>query len=205
MTRLRLLRWPAAAALGCAVLLPAAPAYGLACAPASPFASAAAVASTASAVARAALAGAPARTAELRDDPQPPLAGSAAGAGRKRPGRPVTEAVNPEAALAPRPLPLRPEALPPPAQALPPAQPPQERPQQPRKPHRPGHPQQPPSQDLPWTGTGTGTGTPPPAAALGTGPNARAADLAAHILPLGTGFALMGVGLGFIGMRLRRG
>ncbi|MER5730986.1 hypothetical protein ABT084_22130 [Streptomyces sp. NPDC002138] len=45
----------------------------------------------------------------------------------------------------------------------------------------------------------------PPAQALGTGPNERAADLAAHILPLGTGFALMGVGLGYMGMRLRRG
>ncbi|MGW5848196.1 hypothetical protein ACWFQ8_09635 [Streptomyces sp. NPDC055254] len=48
--------------------------------------------------------------------------------------------------------------------------------------------------------------TPPPAvSALGTGPNERAADLAAHILPLGTGFALMGVGLGYLGMRLRKG
>ncbi|MEU7552523.1 hypothetical protein AB0B01_09200 [Streptomyces sp. NPDC044571] len=41
--------------------------------------------------------------------------------------------------------------------------------------------------------------------ALGTGPNERAADLAAHLLPLGTGFALMGVGLGYLGVRLRRG
>ena len=48
--------------------------------------------------------------------------------------------------------------------------------------------------------------SPPPAVnALGTEPNERAADLAAHLLPLGTGFALMGVGLGYLGMRLRKG
>ncbi|ARE75564.1 hypothetical protein B6R96_17675 [Streptomyces sp. Sge12] len=57
--------------------------------------------------------------------------------------------------------------------------------------------------------------TPPPQAdpqrppsvvtALGTDANDRAADLAAHILPLGTGFALMGLGLGYLGVRLRRG
>ncbi|WP_330297496.1 hypothetical protein [Streptomyces sp. NBC_00503] len=47
--------------------------------------------------------------------------------------------------------------------------------------------------------------TPAPVSALGTEPNERAADLAAHILPLGTGFALMGLGFGFMGMRLRRG
>ncbi|MFD7032030.1 hypothetical protein ACFWAR_28780 [Streptomyces sp. NPDC059917] len=49
--------------------------------------------------------------------------------------------------------------------------------------------------------------SPPPepaAQALGGGPGGRAADLAAHILPLGTGFALMGVGLGYMGVRLRR-
>ncbi|MFE3288287.1 hypothetical protein ACFXJJ_35005, partial [Streptomyces sp. NPDC059233] len=47
--------------------------------------------------------------------------------------------------------------------------------------------------------------TPPSAVrALGTEPNERAADLAAHILPLGTGFALMGLGLGYLGVRLRR-
>ncbi|MEJ8643409.1 hypothetical protein WKI68_22410 [Streptomyces sp. MS1.HAVA.3] len=40
--------------------------------------------------------------------------------------------------------------------------------------------------------------------ALDTEPNDRAADLAAHILPLGTGFALMGLGLGYMGVRLRR-
>ncbi|MET9885344.1 hypothetical protein ABZZ20_19855 [Streptomyces sp. NPDC006430] len=48
--------------------------------------------------------------------------------------------------------------------------------------------------------------SPPPAVtALGTERNERAADLAAHILPLGTGFALMGLGLGYLGVRLRRG
>ncbi|WP_330331428.1 hypothetical protein OHS33_17895 [Streptomyces sp. NBC_00536] len=50
--------------------------------------------------------------------------------------------------------------------------------------------------------------SPPPAPrahAMGTEPNERAADLAAHILPLGTGFALMGLGLGYMGVRLRRG
>jgi hypothetical protein len=46
---------------------------------------------------------------------------------------------------------------------------------------------------------------PAPVTALGTGPNERAADLAAHLLPLGTGFALMGIGLGYLGARLRRG
>ncbi|MER5929819.1 hypothetical protein [Streptomyces sp. NPDC002054] len=210
MTRLCLLRWPAAAALGCAVLLPAAPAYGLACA------SAPSAAARASAAPRA---WAVARPADGRDDPRPPqLAGSAAGAGRQRPGRPVTEAVNPEAALADRPVQLRPEppppSLPPPPPArLPdrpqhehpnqhrPQQQPQEQPQhqpqlQPQSPSRPPSP----AADRPETGS-----PPPSASALGTEPNARAADLAAHILPLGTGFALMGVGLGFIGMRLRRG
>ncbi|MFG2876057.1 hypothetical protein ACGFYU_13795 [Streptomyces sp. NPDC048337] len=48
--------------------------------------------------------------------------------------------------------------------------------------------------------------TPPEViSAYGTEPNERAADLAAHMLPLGTGFALMGLGLGYLGMRLRRG
>ncbi|NXY97188.1 hypothetical protein HYE82_22995, partial [Streptomyces sp. BR123] len=40
---------------------------------------------------------------------------------------------------------------------------------------------------------------------LATEPNDRAADLAAHLLPLGTGFALMGLGLGYLGVRLRKG
>ncbi|MCY0953940.1 hypothetical protein [Streptomyces sp. H27-S2] len=49
------------------------------------------------------------------------------------------------------------------------------------------------------------TPTPHATTALGTEPNERAADLAAHLLPLGTGCALMGVGLGYLGVRLRRG
>ncbi|MFI5984660.1 hypothetical protein ACIBEA_27765 [Streptomyces sp. NPDC051555] len=44
----------------------------------------------------------------------------------------------------------------------------------------------------------------PQAQAMGGGPGGRAADLAAHILPLGTGFALMGLGLGYMGVRLRQ-
>ncbi|WP_328926651.1 hypothetical protein OG429_20020 [Streptomyces sp. NBC_00190] len=101
------------------------------------------------------------------------LAGSAAGSGRERPGRPATEPANPEMLVASRPLPVRPPRLHPPA--LP--DPPQVAP------------------------------TPPEAVvrAIGTEPNDRAADLAAHILPLGTGFALMGLGLGYLGVRLRRG
>ncbi|MEU9250649.1 hypothetical protein AB0D66_02200 [Streptomyces sp. NPDC048270] len=106
--------------------------------------------------------------------PRDGLAGSAAGAGRPRPGRPVTEPANPEMLVASRPLPVRPRA---------------DRPERPEPPARP-----------PLAPT-------PPAVvnALGTGTNDRAADLAAHILPLGTGFALMGVGLGYLGMRLRKG
>lgn len=96
------------------------------------------------------------------------LAGSAAGAGRERPGRPAAEPPNPEAVVAARPVPVRPRTEP----ALP----------------------------VPATPS-----APAAISALGTEPNERAADLAAHILPLGTGFALMGLGLGFMGMRLRRG
>lgn len=112
----------------------------------------------------------PAVAGEVRDTPREGLAGSAAGAGRPRPGRPVTEPANPEMLVASRPLPVRPRPEPP-------------------DPSRIAAP------------------TPPPAAvtALGTRPNERAADLAAHILPLGTGFALMGLGLGYLGMRLRKG
>ncbi|WP_031154554.1 hypothetical protein [Streptomyces xanthophaeus] len=148
-------------------------------------------------------------------DGYPDLAGSAAGAGRDRPGRPVAAAANPEALAASR------------------------RPQRPRPrtepvtpPRFPGHTPPPAASGAPTpaptgtgtgrtadpdpdastgtdtgtgTGTGTGTSTPHTVNALGTRPNERAADLAAHILPLGTGFALMGVGLGYLGMRLRKG
>ncbi|MFI5616099.1 hypothetical protein [Streptomyces sp. NPDC051567] len=41
--------------------------------------------------------------------------------------------------------------------------------------------------------------------AIGAGGRERSADLAAHILALGTGCALMGLGLGYLGVRLRRG
>ncbi|MFD7260022.1 hypothetical protein [Streptomyces sp. NPDC059874] len=135
-----------AAALAAAVLAPIGPAHAWYLAPAP----------------RAAAAPAP------PDDAQPELAGSAAGVGRDRPGRPVGEPANPELVVAARPVPVRPRT----------------------------EPQEPPRPEP----------TPPPAAvsALGTEPNERAADLAAHILPLGTGFALMGLGLGYLGMRLRR-
>ncbi|WP_406366710.1 hypothetical protein [Streptomyces sp. NBC_01546] len=67
----------------------------------------------------------------------------------------------------------------------------------PVRPHPRPEPPEPPPRVAP---------TPPSAVtALGTEPNERAADLAAHILPLGTGFALMGLGLGYMGMRLRKG
>ncbi|MFD4240081.1 hypothetical protein ACFWP3_00430 [Streptomyces sp. NPDC058525] len=107
--------------------------------------------------------------------PRDGLAGSAAGAGRPRPGRPVTEPANPEMLVASRPL-------------LP-ARP------RPERPERPDPPEPPRVAPTPTAVVG----------AIGTGTNDRAADLAAHILPLGTGFALMGVGLGYLGMRLRKG
>ncbi|MFJ4775327.1 hypothetical protein [Streptomyces sp. NPDC088762] len=149
--------WPACAALAVAALVPAA----AACA-----APRAAAPGTAAAVAPRAVAP---RAAPV-DDPDPELAGSPAGVGRERPGRPVGDPANPEMLVASRPLAARPPHTEPP----PPA---------PRA-----------------------TPSPPEAVtALGTGPNERAADLAAHILPLGTGCALMGIGLGYLGMRLRRG
>lgn len=112
--------------------------------------------------------GDPAPVADVADRAFEDLAGSAAGAGRERPGRPVGEPANPETVLAARPVPVRPRTEPLP-QAPAPSSP------------------------------------PPPVSALGTEPNERAADLAAHILPLGTGFALMGLGFGYMGIRLRRG
>ncbi|MER6447477.1 hypothetical protein [Streptomyces venezuelae] len=128
------------------------------------------------------------------DAPHGELAGSLAGVGRERPGRPVGEPANPELTVASRPLPARPRTEP--GTAATPA--------------------------LPTDATGAATARPPtarpPTAAvaapspppavvtdLRTAPNDRAADLAAHILPLGTGFALMGLGLGYLGIRLRRG
>ncbi|MFE9631771.1 hypothetical protein [Streptomyces sp. NPDC006463] len=117
---------------------------------------------------------------DVPEDVREGLAGSAAGSGRERPGRPATEPANPEMLVASRPLlPVRPPHLEPPA--------------------HPAHPAHP---DAPQVAP-----TPPEAVvrAIGTEPNDRAADLAAHILPLGTGFALMGLGLGYLGVRLRRG
>ncbi|MEU2389328.1 hypothetical protein [Streptomyces sp. NPDC007369] len=102
------------------------------------------------------------------------LAGSVAGVGRVRPGRPAAEPANPETMLASRPFP---PARPRPVPATPPA------PQPPRA-------QRPPTVPYPT---------------LATEPNDRAADLAAQLLPLGTGFALMGLGLGYLGARLRKG
>ncbi|MFF5449050.1 hypothetical protein [Streptomyces sp. NPDC012888] len=136
------------------------------------------------------------------DDPRE-LAGSPAGAGRERPGRPVGAPANPEVYVASRPLPhglsdprdlrdlrdLRGPHDPPGGHSRPDA----ERPPAAER-ERPAAPTAP-----------TEAGQPPRSTAIGPIPNARAADLAAHILPLGTGLALMGVGLGFIGVRLRRG
>ncbi|MFE2548651.1 hypothetical protein ACFXGI_08895 [Streptomyces sp. NPDC059355] len=182
--RLRAQRWLAGAAVAAAALSPAAPA-------ASAVSAASAAASSPagrSAAVRPLTAPHPGRApaaAPKTDDTEPDpvadvpheayeeLAGSAAGVGRERPGRPAAEPANPETVLAARPLlPARPH-------------------------HRPASPQpvQPPPAPSP----------PPVVTAIGTGPNERAADLAAHILPLGTGFALMGLGLGYLGMRLRKG
>lgn len=183
MTYARALRWTAGAALATATLLITEPAHAAASAsapasasvlspafaPALPFASAHVFAP---ARARAsAAAPAPAAVADTADRAFEDLAGSSAGSGRERPGRPVGEPANPETVLAARPVPAHPRteqlAVVPAAPSEPPAD--------------------------------------PVIGALGTEPNERAADLAAHILPLGTGFALMGLGLGFMGMRLRRG
>ncbi|MER6197767.1 hypothetical protein ABT234_10395 [Streptomyces sp. NPDC001586] len=165
-------RWLACAALVAAALAPAASAY------AGPFALSPGASSRTSPAS-------PTPTDEAHRE----LAGSFAGVGRERPGRPVGEPANPELVVAARPLPVRPHARPatPAAPSLPrplppPASPPAVAPSaasSPRGPH--------------------GEDT-----ALGTEPNDRAADLAAHILPLGTGFALMGLGLGYLGVRLRR-
>lgn len=144
MTYARALRWTAGAAMATAALLVTTPAPATAATRASDSASASAF-----------------------ED----LAGSSAGAGRERPGRPVGEPANPETVLAARPVPELPRTEPAPALPAIPAEPP----------------------------------VSPVIGALGTEPNERAADLAAHILPLGTGFTLMGLGLGFMGMRLRRG
>ncbi|MCX5377273.1 hypothetical protein [Streptomyces sp. NBC_00091] len=103
------------------------------------------------------------------------LAGSAAGVGREHPGRPAGAPVGPEFVALSRPV-------------------------------RPVHPVPPPQvRPEPVTPPSAVPSPPGPVTALGTEPNERAADLAAHLLPLGTGLALMGLGLGYMGMRLRRG
>ncbi|MFB7265123.1 hypothetical protein ACFCXH_23640 [Streptomyces nojiriensis] len=121
------------------------------------------------------------------DDPYEELAGSVAGVGREHPGRPAGEPANPELTVASRPLPVYPpraEPSPPPQAQSPPP---------------------PPTPPRPTAAVAAPSPPPSVVTALGTAPNDRAADLAAHILPLGTGFALMGLGLGYLGMRLRRG
>ncbi|MER6781265.1 MULTISPECIES: hypothetical protein [unclassified Streptomyces] len=182
--RLRAQRWLAGAAVAAAALSPAAPAASAVSA-ASAAASSPAGPAAAVRPLTAALPGRVPVAAPKTDDNDPDpladvpheayeeLAGSAAGVGRERPGRPAAEPANPETVLAARPLlPVRPH-------------------------HRPASPRpvQPPPPPSP----------PPVVTAIGTGPNERAADLAAHILPLGTGFALMGLGLGYLGLRLRKG
>ncbi|MFE2309045.1 hypothetical protein [Streptomyces sp. NPDC059411] len=178
MTYARALRWTAGAALASAALLITAPAN------AGPSASTSALLAAPNATPAATPSGstAPSGTATpsasavavaaaaTPDGAFEELAGSAAGAGRERPGLPVTEPANPETVLAARPVPARPRTE--------------------------------PVRQAPTTPSAS---APAPVSALGSEPNERAADLAAHILPLGTGFALMGLGFGFMGMRLRRG
>ncbi|MEU9715307.1 hypothetical protein [Streptomyces sp. NPDC047976] len=125
----------------------------------------------------------PAASGEVPQEAYQELAGSAAGVGRAHPGRPADASPDPGFAVASRPV--RPV---PPARPLQPAQ---ERPE----PVAP-RPDPVPSPSAAATA---------PVTALGTEPNERAADLAAHLLPLGTGLALMGLGIGYMGMRLRRG
>ncbi|MEV7616749.1 hypothetical protein [Streptomyces sp. NPDC089799] len=218
MTRLRVLRRPAAvAALGCALLLPAGSAFGEA-AYGSPYGrphgtSAHRPSAHHPSVDR------PSVDRQAADDPAAvrigdedlrELAGSPAGAGRERPGRPADAPANPEVVVAVRPAepprvdrPARP-ALP----ALPDRPTLPDRPGIPNRPDLPGRPELPgrpdapdPAHEPPSASWPEGE---PPASSLGTGPDSRAADLAAHILPLGTGLALIGLGLGFIGVRLRR-
>ncbi|MFD6182048.1 hypothetical protein [Streptomyces goshikiensis] len=192
--RLRAPHWLASAALAAAVL---APATACAVVPGSPGRMAPSPASLspfgAAAFAPVPGAGAPDDAGPVGDVPPQAygeLAGSVAGAGRERPGWPVAEPANPETVLASRPLRLRPRQEP----AEPPSRPPSP-PLSPLSPTRPARPVAPSPSPEP-------SGQ---AFAQGTEPNGRAADLAAHILPLGTGLALMGLGLGFMGMRLRRG
>ncbi|MEV6687793.1 hypothetical protein AB0N28_21020 [Streptomyces sp. NPDC051130] len=184
--RLRAPVWAAWAALAAAALLGFAPGQGAA--PASalvPIASASAD-----------------EVAVVPEEAYEELAGSAAGVGRDRPGRPVGEPADPEAMVAsqPRQRPARPQRPPgvPPGTAatgVPTAAASTAATPGPSTAASPGASPAPDGSASPGTGVN----------ALGTGANDRAADLAAHMLPLGTGLALMGLGLGFIGVRLRRG
>ncbi|MET9690748.1 hypothetical protein ABZY81_20080 [Streptomyces sp. NPDC006514] len=170
--------WLACAALAAATLAPTASAY------AGPFLTPARQVTTPAS---------PASPASP-DDPYEELAGSVAGVGRDRPGRPVGEPANPELTVASRPLlPVRP---------------PRTGHAEPTERTRTTPPSPSPPLPLPPPPTAAvAAPSPPPTVvtALDTAPNDRAAALAAHILPLGTGFALMGLGLGYLGMRLRRG
>ncbi|MFD5621661.1 hypothetical protein [Streptomyces yangpuensis] len=187
-------RWLACAALTAAALAPAASVHAGPLTPAHRTGGGAAHAARPGYVPAAAPARTVARTAERTtadegdegDGAREELAGSAAGVGRERPGRPVGEPADPELLIASRPLPVRPRTEP-----TPPPAPPSARP-----------PLPPPPASQPSAADPTARDT---VSALGTEPNDRAADLAAHILPLGTGFALMGLGLGYLGVRLRRG
>ncbi|MFF4318448.1 hypothetical protein [Streptomyces sp. NPDC001568] len=129
------------------------------------------------------------RTTDAPGGPWEELAGSAAGEGRERPGRPAAEPASVDVAPVSRPL----------------------RPARPLRPGHPVRPAQPPGEPVvppevaPEPRPHAVPSPPSSVTAIGTGPNERAADLAAHMLPLGTGLALMGLGLGFMGMRLRRG
>lgn len=185
--RLRPPHWTAGAALAAAALLAAAPAS--------------ATPARAPAVAAPALPGRvawghlPVAAGEVPQEAYEELAGSAAGVARERPGRPADAPPGPGFAAASRPVhPVHP------ARPLHPAQerPAQERPAQ-------GRPEPVPPPPLPETASNPPPGATAPVTALGTEPNERAADLAAHLLPLGTGLALMGLGIGYMGVRLRRG
>ncbi|MGW0393176.1 hypothetical protein ACWDYJ_20210 [Streptomyces sp. NPDC003042] len=173
--RLRVPHWTAGAALAATALLVTVPAS----------------ATSAHAPVRTPVTAAPANAeppADVGDEADGQLAGSVAGVGRERPGRPAAEPASPE--FAPVSRPVRPLL---PAHPL--------RPAHPAHPARPTHPPQEPPPGPP----SAAPSRPAAVSALGTEPNDRAADLAAHLLPLGTGLALMGLGLGFMGMRLRRG
>lgn len=232
--RLRARRWLAGAAVAAAALSPAAPAASAASAaraaappPAGRVAAVRLPAPVLPGRAPAGRAPAAAPKADETDpgaDPDPvadvpheayeELAGSVAGVGRERPGRPAAEPANPETVLAARPLlPAGPHdrpALPAdPARPAHPAHPADPaHPVGPGRPDGPGHPVGPGRPDGPASAQPVAPpppSPPPVVTAIDTGPNERAADLAAHILPLGTGFALMGLGLGYLGMRLRKG